>query len=345
MTDATRKSVVVTGAAGFIGAHLVRRLSVLGNEVHALDNRSVPAHRRFDRACYQKVDIRDVARVAAIASGVDTVFHLASTHLDVRTAPQVFEEVNIHAARDLVAALAACGVRRLVHTSSVGIYGHVAAPPARENSPKHPHSVYERTKLAGEEAVLRRAEEVGLDVVVLRPAWVYGPGCPRTAKLIRTLSKGRFVYVGTGENLRHPIFIDDMVDAFLLAQDAPRLVAGRPYIIAGPRSMTLREMVETFARMLGVPAPRRRLPTIVGWGLGLGLETAYGLVRRDPPFSRRSLAFFQNDAAFDTTAASSDLRFRARVDLEEGIRRTLGNGTAANRGAAGADGSTMSAVP
>ena len=214
-------------------------------------------------------------------------------------------------------------MRRLVHTSSVGIYGHVEDPPANEDAPKHPQTPYERTKLAGEEAVLRCAREAGLDVVVLRPAWVYGPGCPRTAKLLRSLRKRRFFYVGAGANLRHPLFIDDMVDAYLCAAAAPAEVAGRSYVIAGPRSMTLREMVETFARASGVMAPRLRLPRGVSRGLALAAEVAFRIAGREPPFSRRSLAFFENDNAFDTSAAERDLGFRAKVDLEEGLQRTL----------------------
>jgi nucleoside-diphosphate-sugar epimerase len=254
---------------------------------------------------------------------VQTVFHLASVHLDVRARPDEFEAVNVRAVDGLVTACAKAGVRRLVHTSSVGIYGHVAAPPAREDSPKNPETPYEKTKLEGEVAALRRAAEVGLEIIVVRPAWVYGPGCPRTAKLLRAVRNGRFVYIGDGSNLRHPVFIDDMVDAYLLAAAAPSAAAGKAYVIGGPRSMALRELVETSARVLEVRAPRLTVPRALARLVGLGAELAYGTLGKEPPFSRRSLAFFVNDNSFDITAAARDLGFVPKIDFEEGLRRTV----------------------
>ena len=316
-------TTLVTGAAGFIGAHLVRHLASTGASVRALDVKRPPPVLDLAEVDYNESDICDARSLTDLLAGVDTVYHLASVHLEVHAGEDAFRRVNVRAAENLVSACAEAGVRRLVHTGSVGIYGHVEEPPAQEDSPKHPQTPYERTKLAGEEAALARAREVGQDVVVLRPAWVYGPGCPRTAKLIRTLRKGRFFYVGGGVNLRHPLFIDDMLDAFTLAADAPSAAAGRAYLIAGPRSMTLNEMVGTFARVLDVEAPRVSIPAPLGRGIGLAAELAFGLMRREPPFSRRSLAFFENDNAFDTSAAEQDLGFRAKVDLDEGLRRTL----------------------
>lgn len=315
--------VVVTGAGGFIGGHLVRRLAASGTSVRALDSRPRVGNLDAPGLAYHQVDIRDADGVARLVDGADTVYHLAAAHLEVHASPGMFEAVNVAAVEQLIQACRRAGVRRLVHTSSVGIYGHVSPAPATEDSPKHPKTAYERTKLAGELAAIAKAAAVDLDLVVLRPAWVYGPGCPRTAKLLRAVRRGRFVYVGGGRNLRHPIYIDDMVDAYLLAGAAPPSLSGRSFVIGGPRAVTLREFVEACARALGVSPPRLSLPAGLIWSLGLGAELAYRVVGREPPLSRRTLAFFENDSAFDTTAAVRDLGFRARVDLDEGLRRTV----------------------
>lgn len=315
---------LVTGAAGFIGRHLTRRLAETDRDVLAVDVAPRPDELAHPRVKYARVDIRDTARLHPLLSEVATVFHLASVHLEVRADEARFREVNVEAAADLVSASAAAPVRRFVHCGSVGIYGHVESPPASEEAPRRPTTPYERTKLEGERAVRDRASETGLPLITLRPTWVYGPGCPRTAKLLRTLRRGRFFYIGDGSNLRHPLFVEEMVDAFLLAEGAPEELAGRAFIIGGPRAMPLRELVETCARVLEVSAPRLRVPTAVGWSLGLAAEAAFGLVGREPPFSRRSLAFFRHDNAFDTTAARDELGFRPRIDFEEGLRRTLG---------------------
>jgi uncharacterized protein YbjT (DUF2867 family) len=115
-----------------------------------------------------------------------------------------------------------------------------------------------------------------------------------------------------------------MVDAFKLAAVADPQLSGRAYIIAGPRAMELKEMVDTFATVTGASVPKIHMPPPVALALAWASELASGLVRREPPFSRRSLAFFQNDNAFDTSAAAKELGFQASVDLPEGLRLTLG---------------------
>lgn len=313
--------VLVTGAAGFIGQHLVRALAARGITVRAVDVRERPP---FPPAvAYTRADFREAVEDPALLRGIDTVFHLASMHLEVRASAADFEVVNVAGVRPLLAACARAGVRRVVHTSSVGIYGHIADPPARESSPFRPASPYEHSKLAGERVALEAAKATGLDLVILRPAWVYGPGCPRTHKLLRAVERRRFFYVDRGANLRHPIFIGDAVNAFLSAAAAEGIESGSAYIIAGPRAVTLRELVQTCASVLGVPPPRLSLPLPMGRALAGTMELAFGLVGRDAPFSRRSLAFFENDNAFDISAARADLDFDPQVDLHEGLARTL----------------------
>lgn len=315
--------VVVTGAAGFIGTHLTRALAERGLEVRAVDLAPEPPVAGLHGVRYFREDIRDTDALRPLLQGADTVFHLASAHLQVTADDAHYRAVNVGAAERLVRASADAGVRRFVHTGTVGIYGHVADPPAREDAPTAPGNIYERTKLEGDVAVRGAAAATGLDLIVIRPAWVYGPGCPRMAKLLRGLESGRFLYVGEGRNLRHPVYVDDAVDAFLLAAAAPPELAGRVYLVAGPRYMELRELVETCARVLGVPTPRKRLPRFAVAGLGRVAELVWGLAGREPPISRRSLLFFENDNAFDISAARRDLGFDPRVELEEGVRRTL----------------------
>jgi len=338
---------VVTGSEGFIGRHLVRRLSAEGWRVRAVDlsapERAAPGsgaskpeaadpgprqdpapEPAVSRAVdHHRADVRDEEAMAGALAGADTVFHLASAHLEHGAPEEWYRSVNVDGARSVARIAARAGVRRLVHTSSVGIYGHVQNPPADEDAPKAPSNPYERTKLLGEEAVLDTADEEGLEVLVLRPGWVYGPGCRRTEKLLRAVRRRRFAFVGDGSNLRHPLHISDMLDAFLLAADAPSGAVGGTYLVVGPRALSVRELVRVCARVQGVPEPKLRLPRpLVSTGLR-GVEFAFRLVGRTPPVSRRSLAFFENDNAFTGQAAAEALGFEPRVGLEEGLRATL----------------------
>jgi nucleoside-diphosphate-sugar epimerase len=321
MTSGPR--ALVTGAAGFIGAHCVRYLAERNWRVRALDVHAVPPAFARLSVDFRVMDLRDSEALAAALEGMEVVFHLASVHLDVGATDEEFEAVNVKAVARLVEACAAAHVRRLVHVSSVGVYGHVEKPPASEDAPLHPVNTYERTKRAGEEAARQAAARHGVDLVIVRPSWVYGLHCPRTEKLIGALRKGRFFYIGPARNLRHPVYIEDFLDGLLLAATAGPEVAGRTFNIAGPRWMTVEDMVTTFAAAMQVRPPRLRIPRWLGLAAGWIAEQVGALLRINPPISRRTLAFFENDNAFDIAAARKALSFEPRTELLDGVRRVL----------------------
>ena len=327
------RQVLVTGAAGFVGSHFAPYLAGRGFAVRAIDVHP-PARPAGGGVDFRIQDIREPHGLADALAGADTVFNLASVHLDVHATPAQFESVNVRALEQLIELSAAARVRRVVQVSSVGVYGHVAHPPAREDAPLNPDNDYERTKAAGEQCARAAARRAGLDLVIVRPSWVYGVGCPRTAKLIRSLRKRRFFFIGAGNNLRHPIHIDDMLAGLELAARAGPEVAGRTFNIAGPRWMTVAEMVGEFARALQVPPPTLHVPRWLGLTVGLAAEQVSAIVGAEPPVSRRTLAFFENDNAFDIAAARQSLGFEPRMDLPAGARAVIASWDAASPRAA-----------
>ena len=314
--------VLVTGAGGFVGAHFAPYLAGRGLEVRAIDVHP-PGRPLGSGVEFRLQDIREPQGLAAALAGVDTVFNLASVHLDVHATQEQFESVNVAALEQLIELSAAARVRRVVQVSSVGVYGHVTSPPAAEDAPLNPENEYERTKAAGERAARAAARRTELDLVIVRPAWVYGVGCPRTRKLLRSLRKGRFFYIGRANNLRHPIYIDDTLAALELAGAAGPEVAGRTFNIAGPRWMTVEAMVAEFARALGVQPPTLHVPRWLGLAVGWTAEQVSAVVGAEPPVSRRTLAFFENDNAFDIGAARQALGFQPKTDLPEGARAVI----------------------
>jgi nucleoside-diphosphate-sugar epimerase len=312
---------LVTGAGGFIGSHFVPYLAARGWNVRAIDVHEAPPGVARQGVEYRVMDIRDVRQLGEALEGVDYVFNLASVHLDVHASFEKFEAVNVNALERLVELCSVNGARRLIQVSSVGVYGHVRSPPADETAPLNPQNDYERTKMAGEEAARRSAERTGMDIVVIRPSWVYGTGCPRTLKLIRSLRKGRFFYIGAARNLRHPVYIDDVCDALVLAAQAGPEVAGQTFNVAGPRWMTVEEMVGQFASAIQARPPSLHAPRWLGLAVGWTAEQVSALVGAEPPMSRRTLAFFENDNAFDIGAAREALGFEPKVDLPNGVRQ------------------------
>jgi nucleoside-diphosphate-sugar epimerase len=321
---APRRRVLVTGAGGFIGSHLVRDQLARGHEVVAtdIDLTRLEGLGPTEDLQAARVDIRSTDELAPLLQGTDTVFHLAAAHLDVLKDDAYFHDVNVRAAADLVRRSGEAGVRRFVHCSTVGVYGPLASLPADEGTPPAPDIAYETTKLEGERAVLAASSVCGPSTVVLRPSWVYGPYCPRTLKLVRTIARRRFFFVGEGSNLRHPIFITDMLEAFELAANCPAPKSA-VFIAGGPDTVTVRELVQMIAEELGMDYRPPRLPLWFMHTACLATEKLMAVAGREPPFSRRSLKFFTESSTFDTSRAAHALGFRPRVATREGIRLTI----------------------
>lgn len=323
MTSAGRK-VLVTGAGGFIGRHLVRDQLSRGRRVVAIDIANLEHLVPHDNLIRSQVDIRNLGAFRGLLDGCDTVFHLAAAHLDVLMDEAAYYEVNVAATGELVQSAAEAGVSRFVHCSSAGVFGPQASLPINEETGPTPQIPYENSKLAGEQAVRKVSAATGIDAIILRPAWVYGPYCPRTFKLIRSVSRRRFFYVGGCENLRHPVFIDDVVESFELAA-ASVTASAETAIVAGPDTVTIRQLIGIIIDELGIAIAPITVPLGIMRPVCAAVESIAGLAGREPPFSRRSLKFFTDSAAFETGKARRLLGFDASVNTREGIRRTIGH--------------------
>ncbi len=308
--------VVVTGAQGFVGRHLVEHLHGRGHAVTAID--VVRPAAVTPGVNYVAGDIRQLDHMGPALAGADVVVHLASAHLQVGLPESFYQSVNVESLYPLLETARAAGVRHFIHTSSVGVHGSLPTVPGNEDSPLAPENLYERTKAAGEAEVRRFMEQAGpMGVTILRPAWIYGVGDSRTEKILRAVSRGRFVTFGEGRNHRHPIHIDD----YLAGQDRVMLepkTFGRTYILAGPQYLTANELVAVAARVTG-GRPGVRVPLGVGYAAGAAAEALGRVLRVSPPISRRTLAFFSNENAFDTSRARSDFGFAPLIDVEHGF--------------------------
>ena len=316
--------VLITGAGGFIGSHLVDSQLEHGNLVRAVDIHLDALEHQTGNSRLEAIcgDITEPDIIVKLVEGMDIVYHLASAHLDVNLSDEDYHRVNIKATLLLLEAAQKAGVRRFVHCSSVGVIGDIEHPPADETNQCHPVNIYERTKLAGEKIALDFACRTGFPVVVIRPAWVYGPRCPRTAKLFRTIAKGRFPIFGNGKNMRHPVYITDAIDGLELCAATPN-IEGQVFIIAGEAPVESRELINLISQELCVRTPGIYLPAFFGQAAGLLLELAFRLFGRQPPFSRRSMGFFLKHNAYTIAKAQSILNYQPQVDLRTGIRKTI----------------------
>jgi nucleoside-diphosphate-sugar epimerase len=315
---------LITGGGGFVGSHLVDSQLAQGHTVKTVDlNLDRLAHIGL-HPNFQGVigDITTEAIQKAAIDDVDIVYHLASAHLDVSLSDADYHRVNVKATEQLLAAAHTAGVKRFVHCSTNGVLGELKTIPADETAACHPTNIYEKTKLEGERLALKFGAESGLPVVVVRPAWVYGPRCPRTAKLIRTIGKGRFIMFGPGQTWRHPVYITDAVRGLELAAQADT-APGQIYFIAGEQPVTIGELVSQIGQLLNVNAPRLHLPLLLGKMAGYSAEIAFKPLGKQPPVSRRSVDFFLKDNAYDISKAKRELGFQPQVDLKTGLAQTI----------------------
>jgi dihydroflavonol-4-reductase len=312
---------LVTGATGFTGRHLVRALVADGQRVRALVRSSRRA-REFLPPEVEVVegDLVDPELVPRAMPDVQTVYHLAAVYREAKHSDLHYREVNVAASRRLLDGAVASGVRRYVHCSTVGVHGHIASPPADEQSAYDPGDAYQGTKCEAEQLALSYRDRLSLTVA--RPTAIYGPGDTRLLKLFRMVARRRFALVGGGENYYHMVYIDDLVRGLRLLATHPRAV-GEVFILGGERYEKLRELAAMIAAAAGVPAPWVRLPARPFQIAGTVCEKHCVPFGIEPPIHRRRVDFYTKSRAFSIEKAKRLLGYLPEVSLEDGIRRTL----------------------
>jgi nucleoside-diphosphate-sugar epimerase len=316
--------VLVTGASGFIGSALTKKLFDQGSAVRVLvRNRQKFSSVLGNGAEVIEGDIADPESVRQATAGVETVFHIAGTFREANLSNQRYFDVNVQGTKNVVEASAACGVRRFVHCSTSGIHGSIKGAPAREDHELVLDEVYERTKAEGEMMAIQMGKERGLEVTALRPAQVYGPGDTRLLKLFKMVNSKVTLWFGPGTAHYHLLYIDDLVNAFILAGKAEN-VAGQSFLIAGGEMPTLNELMEGIAKAMGKEKLRiLRLPAGPFMVLGYFCEKVCIPIGISPPIYRRRVEFFTKNKAYDISKARTMLGFEPKTGMVEGLSRTV----------------------
>jgi nucleoside-diphosphate-sugar epimerase len=319
---------VVTGILGFVGSHFAERALAQGHEVIGIchsreaEKQSLRASLEAQGARLYDGDILEVDTLEAPMAGADCVCHFAAAFRESVSDEEYFQRINVGGTRNVLEAAARANVRRFLLCSTAGIYGQRVDGVIDETFPARPWNFYERSKVAGEAEVRSRATELGIEYVILRPASVYGPRDERLLKLFRLADKGRFPLFGSGQGRRHMIYVTDLAEAFLSACTTPG-ASGQELIIAGPRAVSLHELLDELALVLNRRTCGPRLPLRPMLSLSAIVEDISKPLRIQPPLYRRRMDFYLNDAAFSTRRAQSVLGWQPRVDIRDGLSRTV----------------------
>lgn len=262
------RKVLVTGADGFIGSHLVERLVAAGADVRAfclynsqgswgwLDDAPLETRRRLDA---RLGDIRDARFVEAACEGIDTVFHLAALIAIPYSyvAPESYVETNVGGTLNVLEGARRARVRRFVHTSTSEVYGTPNDVPIRESHPMRAQSPYAATKVAADQLALSYWASFELPVMVLRPFNTYGPRQSARAVLptiLTQLLRGKQeIELGNLAPKRDLTFVADTVDGFLRAATADTAVGTSVQLGTG-HTASVREIFDLCCKVLGAKA-------------------------------------------------------------------------------------------
>lgn len=313
--------VALTGATGYTGGRLLEALVARGHSVSVLARPTSVARVRGG-ARVVLGDLADAPALARLVESAEAVVHVAAVYRTAGHPDAYYRDVNVGGTERLLEASARAGVARFVHTSTVGVHGHVERPPADEDSPIAPDDVYQGTKAEAEALALGFHQKRGLPVTVVRPGAIYGPGETRLLKLFRAIARGLYAVVGSGRAYYHPVYVDDLVEGFLLALTRPEAV-GQAFIIAGPRYVTQAELAALIARHTGGRVLPFRIPAAPIRLAGMICEAVCVPLGIDPPLHRRRVEFWTKSRAFSINKARRLLGYAPQVDLDLGIARTV----------------------
>jgi len=318
MSDWSNRRVLVTGATGFVGSHVAERLVREGAHVRVLvrEPRKLIDSVR-DRVEVVRGDLLQPDCFSAATADCEVVFHVAGW-LSTPNRLEIARAVNVTATRQLAETARSNNVQRFISTSSIAVYGPVISGTIDETWPHWPVYAYAETKSLGERAAFETATD-SFGVVVLRPAMIYGPrGDAWTTLPVQLAQRGLPMLIGGGHGFSHPVYVGNLVDAYLLAATRPEAI-GEAFTICDC-DVPWREFYGHYAKMAGKPA--RSVPAAMATVAAFGVEIAAKIAGRLPRVSRAMLGFTTGQCRFSIDKAKRLLGWEPSVSLDEGLQTT-----------------------
>jgi nucleoside-diphosphate-sugar epimerase len=322
---ASRPTVLVTGGGGFLGSAIIERLVARGDAVRSLSRSDYPklTNMGVDQV---RGDIADRQTVQTACAGVDLVFHVAA-----KPPPwgkyRDYYKTNVTGTQNVIEGCIRNNISRLVYTSTPSVVFDGSDMQGVDESVPYParfNAFYPETKAMAEQLVLK-ATDKRLHTVVLRPHQIWGPGDPHFApRLIARVKKLK--RVGRGNNLVDTTYIDNAVDAHILAADTLEKnpeISGNIYFISQADPIPAWDMVDAILATAGLPPVKGTISYKTAWTIGAIMEFFYRTFQfpGEPPMTRFLADAVAKSHWFDISAAKTDLGYKPAVPMEEGLRR------------------------
>jgi UDP-glucose 4-epimerase len=319
--------ILVTGATGAVGPHIIMALHAAGYQVRtlSLDN---PPHDIWPNDVDVRIgDVTNPVDVQSAMQEIEGVIHLAAL-LHIVDPPVslrgMYERVNVHGTESVVNAAVEAGVSRLVFFSTITVYGDSAGRILTEDTPPKPETFYAQTKYKAEQIVLAAKQSDGQPLgTALRLGAVYGARIKGNyRKLLLALSKGRFIPIGDGKNRRTMVYDKDVAQAAVLALSHPS-AAGKIYNVSDGRFHAMDEIIGAMCRALGKPLPKFSLSAGSARLIAGLLEDGARVLGMQSPIGRSTIDKYTEDIAVDSQRIQAHLGFASKYDLESGWRETV----------------------
>lgn len=315
-------NVLITGATGLLGGHLIKQLQERGEHIRAL----VLPVENTDKLTAQGVevvrgDITDASTLAPAVKDIDLIFHLAGM-MGVWRPLADYRLVNVTGSENLYQAAQKAGVRRFVHTSSHTVYGLGHGRFMTENDPLRPDpDPYSITKAEGDRAIRRLMLNSEVETVILRPGTFFGPTDRlHFGRMAQKCKDGKALIVGKGDNALPFCYVTDVVDGFMLGayhKNAP----GNVYNITNDRPLTQQEMFDEIADAVGGKRPTLHLPYLpIYYGSIVAERVVARVTRTKPIVTQLGALMFGSDNKHSVEKARRELGFEPKVDLRTGIK-------------------------
>lgn len=316
---------LITGATGFIGPHLIKRLISEGHTCKCLVRQG--SEKKIPDRNVVKIIFGDITKpdtLVGIADDADCLLHLATLgHMNNFTVTEkMFYDINVQGTINIMTEALRAGVKHIVHCSSVAAMGICNEIPSTEKTRCNPHHPYGRSKLQAETAVLEMVKENNLPASIIRFSMVYGPGDPRDIlKLTRMAKKGLFPKVGSRPKLTPLIHVQDAIVGLLLAceKGAP----GEIYLITNRQSEPFDSIREIIQEALGLKKRALYVPEWAALALASLIEKAFALIGKTPPVLRKNIESTLSDRIFSAEKAIRELGFDPKIKPAAGLNKTV----------------------
>ncbi len=312
---------LITGASGFLGSEIVRQAAASRLVIRATDK---IIDFKIPGVDYRPADILELSSSNSLFKDVTQVIHAAglahiSNASQAVTAP--FEMINGQGTQNICRAAAEAGVEHFILVSSVSVYGPSAKGICDESTACFPEGPYAESKFLAEQYAIRCAQQSGMALTILRLATIFGERDPgNVARLMRTIDKGRFIWIGNGSNLKSLLYRGDAARACLVV--ASHAFFGiKMYNVSAPPCM-MREVVEGLAKTLGRHIPCVHLPANIVLRI-LNIFSKLSGNHNHLRDMRSTLIKWLADDAFDASKFQQTSGFQTQIGLTEGLRREV----------------------